>query len=471
MLLSIANSWTRVVSAEAHELDWLWDYLSFDDPTKAAQLRAMGLPAQDTRVHLYRLRGRVFPTGLLSLVRKGCAGQGYTCQEVDTRPEAIGSNVSALSLPPLSMRDYQVEAITAALTAPQEHGDPGRGVLWVPTGGGKGRIAVALASCTPGRWLFLVHRSHLAADVAQRWRELVGDTEPGEIGDGCWTVGERFTVASLQTLHARRKSQAFADLVSQTTGLIVDEVHVGAAATYANTIQAFTEARHRIGLSATPMARGDNRSLVIVGALGPVVYRIKPETLFTRGVLAKPTVRVVPLHQTTREDTWAGAYKALVVESTRRNAAVLECVRRAEKPAMLFVTSIAHGRALVKQLEKRGTNASFVSGSAHLVTRKRAVADLTSGRLDVVVATCVFNEGVDVPCLRSVVNAAGGKSGIATIQRAGRALRAEPGKLEATIYDIGDKGCRWLATHARERVRAYQREGYPLVVDRTVCPE
>jgi superfamily II DNA or RNA helicase len=463
-----------VTAGEPHELDWLWDYLSFEDTQREAQMRAMGQRGADARVHLYQSRARVFPTGLLQLVRRGCAQRGYKLQEVDTRQDAPQDNLDGLTSPPVSLRDYQVDAVRAALDASQaqvEHADPGRGILWVPTGGGKGRIAVAIAHCTPGKWLFLVHRSHLAADIAQRWRDVVGDTEPGVIGEGGWSVGARFTVASLQTLYANRGTPRFKSLVEQVTGLIGDEIHTGAARTHYSVIQAFTNARLRIGLSATPLARGDNRSLVTIGAFGPVVYRIQPETLFAKGVLARPTVRVVPLHQSSTATTWQTAYQDLVVKSYKRNKAVLECTRRAEKPAMLFVTSIKHGRQLASDLCKRGTNAEFVSGSASLDRRKRAVADLTSGRLDVVVATGIFNEGVDIPCLRSVIVAAGGKSAIATVQRAGRALRVESGKDTATIYDIGDKGNHWLARHARERVRAYQREGYPLVVDRSVCPE
>jgi superfamily II DNA or RNA helicase len=284
-------------------------------------------------------------------------------------------------------------------------------------------------------------------------------------------VGSRFTVASLQTLWARRKSSAFRELAERTTALTVDECHTVPADTASWLIQQMRNARIRVGLSGTPLARGDNRSLVAVGVLGPIAYRIKADTLIQAGVLAKPTVRLVPLVQQSKGASWADVYRELVTDSERRNRAVLEMARRAEKPAMVFTTGVAHGRDLAKKLRQAGMNAEFVSGSASLDRRQRAVRDLASGRLDVVCATSVFNEGVDVPCLRSVVNAAGGKSGIATIQRAGRALRVEPGKSTATIWDVGDKGDRWLAQHARERVRAYQREGYPVVVDRTVAPE
>lgn len=482
MLLSIGNVWTRLQSATEAELDWLWTYLSFEDVDAArkaqqrAKLAAHGIPVApvDDRVRLLDIRSRVFPSGLVPLVRAGAAKAGHEVQVVDTRPPISGvtpADVDSMAEPPWGMRPYQLAAIRAALFG-SGASDPGRGVLWVPTGGGKGRIAVALGALVPGHTLFCVHRSHLAADVSGRWAELVGDGPAGWIGDGRWTPGRRFTVASLQTLYTRLDSPEFRALADRTTALVVDECHVLPADTFTRVAQGLHAARVRIGLSGTPFARGDRRSLVAVGALGPLVYRIQAQELVAAGVLARPTVRLVPCQQRTPKGAagWTETYQALVVDSPHRNGAVHACIARAEAPGIVYVQSVKHGHRLAKELNSRGTPAEFVSGKASLDQRKRAVRDLTTGRLDWVVATTVFNEGVDIPALRSVVIAAGGKSGIAAIQRAGRALRVQPGKSEATIWDLADQGDRWLTRHAQERLAAYQREGYHVVIDQGVWP-
>lgn len=485
MLLAVQNVWTRVQQATQAELDWLWSYLSFDDVDHArrerarAKAQAAGVPLAptDDRIRLLRLTQRVFPTGLLPLVRQGAPKAGWTVDEVDTRPPlpqlALGQ-LDDLALQPWGLRDYQLASIRAALQGTGRPGeDPGRGILWVPTGGGKGRLAVALGALIPGHVLFCVHRSHLAADIGGRWSELVGDGPAGTIGDGRWSPGPRFTVASLQTLYSRLGTPELAELADRTTAVVVDECHVLPADTFTKVAQALVKARVRIGLSGTPLARGDKRSLIAVGALGPVVYRVRAQELVTAGVLARPTVRLVPCYQRAPRgaNSWAEVYRALVTDSAHRGGAVLATVVRAEAPGIVYVQSISHGSRLARDLQARGLSAEFVSGKASLDQRQRAVRRLTTGVLDWVVATTVFNEGVDIPALRSVVIAAGGKSGIAAIQRAGRALRVTGTKTEATIWDIADRGDRWLERHAKERLAAYQREEYPVVVDQGVWPE
>jgi superfamily II DNA or RNA helicase len=79
------------------------------------------------------------------------------------------------------------------------------------------------------------------------------------------------------------------------------------------------------------------------------------------------------------------------------------------------------------------------------------------------VASDVFNEGVDIPALRTVVLAAGGKSTVKVLQQIGRALRKSDGKTVASIIDIDDRGNKWLRQHSLERVRVMRREGYDVV--------
>ena len=327
----------------------------------------------------------------------------------------------------------------------------------------------------PGHTVFLVHRGHLADDVKGRWDSTVAGLEgsaAGLIGGGGWEEGQRLTCATLQTLYEARKSERFKALAARTTQVIVDEAHVAPAETFHRVIMSFGAARFRIGLSGTPLARGDRKGLVAVGALGPVVWRVYATELMEQGYLAPPTVKVIPCYQRSAlARTYREAYTELVVRSAHRNAAVARAAILAEKPGIVFVTSLEHGRNLRKFLARQGLTVDFVSGKSSLEQRKRAIRDLTEARLDLLVATNVFNEGVDIPDLRSVVMAAGGKSEIAALQRVGRALRPAEGKTAATVYEIGDKGNKWLHEHARARFRSYTREGYAVEVDGSVWPE
>jgi len=494
MLVRVENSWTVVTTATEAEQDWLDAFLSFKD-TKAEIRARAGYARGDGRVKMTRKRrggGPAFPTGLLPIVQIGASGQGIRVDVVDSRGamDFDADRLAELSLPPWNMdgnRDYQGDAIQAFLDGGASSNLvqaplPGRGIIWAPTASGKGRIAAAVPYVIPGQWVFAVHRGHLAQDVRERWNSLAvpqGEPPAGWIGEGEWKVGPRLTCATLQSLYAHKGSPKWRALVKGTVGLVIDEAHTAPAQTFLRTIQGFTNARWRLGLSGTPLDRSDKRSMVALGALGPIVYRIRAKPLQERGVLAVPTVRVVPVYQRPAAPQhygdWPILYQTLVVESTHRNGAVMAAVRYAmdkgETPGMVFVRSLDHGRRMTRMIERAGYAVRFVSGSTNTSSRKNACDDLRRGRLDFIVATKVFTEGVDVPELRTVINAQGGKSVIDTLQQTGRGMRVTADKKRVTVWEFGDKGTDMLNGHAKARIAAYQREGYSCVVDRGLWPE
>jgi superfamily II DNA or RNA helicase len=89
---------------------------------------------------------------------------------------------------------------------------------------------------------------------------------------------------------------------------------------------------------------------------------------------------------------------------------------------------------------------------------------LNNGDDDLLVATNIFNEGVDIPELKSVVIAAGGSSSIQALQRIGRGMRRTDSKSRFYVYDLLDSGQRWMERHAKARQRAYRSEGHTVNV-------
>ena len=102
-----------------------------------------------------------------------------------------------------------------------------------------------------------------------------------------------------------------------------------------------------------------------------------------------------------------------------------------------------------------------------------------AGRYDVLICSVIFQEGEDVPDLRSVVIGSAGKSVIATLQRIGRGMRRASGKDEFEVFDVADlgcgcmsgpashrhPGCKWLDKHTRDRIKAYTTEGHETVLE------
>ena len=483
MKLVVDNSTTRVVGAHDEHLEWLFQFLSFEDAKAEARRRA-GYGGDD-RVRLFDRRRLEFPTGLLPLVIQGAKDRGLALRFRDERGPPAQLHSSQLEGQPWNMSgnwSFQLGAVEAAHSGAGRRLD-GRGIIKSPTGSGKGNIAAAIAhtiDLRAGRWLFLVHRGNLARDVQSRWSELTGGAPAGFIGDGEWEVGETLTCATIQTLHAalKRRDPRFRELVDSVEGVIVDECHVAPAASFYATIQALHGARYRVGLSGTPLDRGDNRSLMAIAAIGPMSYSVTARELIDVGVLAEPQIEVIPVYQKASAQSrgdWHRTYRELIAESQHRNGAVIACMKhaldRGETPGMVFVRRTAHGRDLAKMARASGLNVEFVDGSKNTHQREKAVSDLSTGRLDFVVASKVFVEGVNVPEMRTVINAAGGKSVIEALQQVGRGTRVTKTKRQFRVYEIGDKGDYTLHDHAQERLRAYRREGYPMTVNRDVWPE
>jgi superfamily II DNA or RNA helicase len=329
---------------------------------------------------------------------------------------------------------------------------------------GKTEVAIALVRSIPCRWLLLVHRTSLVQQAAERYALRTGD-HAGVVAEGEWNDRPRFVCATYQSIlaglrdtgrHARTEA-----LLKSFGGVVCDECHTVPAKTCSAILRAMTNAWHRIGLSATPLDRTDQRSIFAVAALGPVIHSVPAATLIEAGVLAQPEIHLVT-HEHSDEGgggLYADVYTELVVQNERRTTLVVDTVLQAQKPAFVFVQRVEHGRILTDALNAAGVRAEFAWG--HLSTEQRSgiVRRLVAQEIDACVTSVVFQEGIDVPELRSVVNAAAGKSIIAALQRIGRGMRRSEGKTTFEVWDVVDVGQKWLAKHSRARVRAYKREG------------
>lgn len=443
MRLSAGNVSTKVEDATTAERGWLNDFLTYDD----AHMRfARG--SGDGRVRLLSAFDGTFPAGFTRSVLAAATEPGFTVTLDDARVKPCAPD-------PLAdiawLRDYQREAVDKVLAAT-------RGILWLPTGSGKTEIAAALGRAIRCRWLFLAPQADLLRQTAERFKMRTGETA-GIVGDGEWHE-ERVTVATCQTLARNLNEPRTRALLSSVQGIIVDECHTLPAGSFLAVVKRTRNAYWRVGLSGTPLARGDRKSLLAIGALGGVIHRIRPGVLIAAGVLSRPTIRVVPVVQTVSRPTYAGAYTEAVVKSRQRNATVGNIVERAAKPCFVFVRIVKHGQALETLLAERGLRVAFAWGEHTTNDRRAVIARLVAGELDVVVCSTIFQQALDVPTLASVVNAGGGASIIATLQRLGRGTRVVEGKTTFEVWDIVDRGNRWLERHSRERVRAYESEGY-----------
>ena len=124
-----------------------------------------------------------------------------------------------------------------------------------------------------------------------------------------------------------------------------------------------------------------------------------------------------------------------------------EVLRLADDPATMralgFCVSIDHARFMAKHFNQHGVPAVAVWGDSPPADRKAALQDLAAGKIRVVFSVDLFNEGVDVPAVDTVLMLRPTESPTLFLQQLGRGLRRSKGKTFCTVLDF-------VGTHRRE---------------------
>jgi superfamily II DNA or RNA helicase len=223
----------------------------------------------------------------------------------------------------------------------------------------------------------------------------------------------------------------------------------------------------RIGLTATPW-RNDNRDLEIYAYAGVVVEpRITSSFLIEHDFAVPVEIRVVKAPRCLTEkvngaEGWAKELKALV-ECETRNKLIVDLALKAEKPVLIVTNRVKHAELLGKMLREVGLRVAVVTGAVKGEVRKKIYDDLRAGRIEVLAATTLADEGLDLPPLKTLIIAIGGRSKTRALQRIGRLVRPYPGKKIAVAYELEDP-VGFARTHLHERLKLYKTEPHWRVI-------
>ncbi len=312
MRLELDTINAHAVFENEDEREWLSDYLSFEDSSSKFTRRRDGSlkVGKPKRVSLLRFDGS-FPAGLLRRVKKAALEKRINIKIIDRRkpPCTVLTWKEATGTDDPWVYDFQREGVEQALKRT-------RGILDMPTGSGKTETAVALAMrLGMTNTLFIAPEADLMHNAAKRW-ELRTSVQAGRIGDGHMQPVDGFTSATFQTLASRitKKDPKLLKYLATVGALIIDEVHTLPASSFYNVAQSIP-AYYRIGMSGTPLARGDRRSLFAVAATGSIIHKVETQLLIDRGFISRPHIRMVRCEQEGDEGTWQKAYAANIVSS------------------------------------------------------------------------------------------------------------------------------------------------------------
>lgn len=406
----------------------------------------------------------MFPAGFVTSAHDLLHELGIDSISVkDMRFLTVGER-QGLSHPTVPLRDYQTDAINAAFSNTFFGSWWPRGVIHAATGSGKSEIAVAMYQMHSCPTVFLVHRKDLLYQAHERFKKYGITT--GLVGDGIYDPHEEgITVATVQSLLAKQDDiLTWSNNIEQ---LFFDEAHILAANTegynkLASVSKSFWNAFARWGLTGTPFMRDDFSNWVLEGLTGRLLYSIDNQTLINRGFLTPAKVaikkyRTAPLPKRLK---WADAYELGIVMNKERNVSILDSASQLSGPLLILVTQLAHAKILQMRAKDRGMDIPIVSGADSGLKRREYVTQMRAGKINAVIATTVFDEGVDIPELRAIILAGGGKSKIKALQRVGRGLRLAKHKNVVEVIDFWDEHHPILKRHSRERLKYWEGEGF-----------
>ena len=264
----------------------------------------------------------------------------------------------------------------------------------------------------------------------------------------------------LQESEAKKKEVL--DYLETVDLLIFDEAH-GVAAKGHYELAMKCPAYYRVAMSGTPLGRTSGDNLKIVGAFGDPVARVTNAEMVEQGFIPQARIEMWNVKGTLGNYRWPRCYDEGIIFHGERNARIVEAVVENQgKAVMCIYKSIAHGEILQELLGIAGLSVSNISGESPLYERQEAVDDLVSGNIQVLLASGIFTQGVDIPDVDVLVNVAGGKAPVQVLQRLGRGLRGE-GLL---LIDFSDGHHKLLSKHSKARRALYEQQNCFEITDR-----
>ncbi|MBN1093331.1 DUF3427 domain-containing protein [Blastococcus sp. TML/M2B] len=399
-------------------------------------------------------------------------------------PAAL-EDVSSASEPPVRPFPYQQEILDDLAAERIVHGHS-RNLVVMATGTGK-TVVSALdyqrlrAAGTVETLLFVAHRKELLAQSRDTFRRVLDDDTFGELFVG----GER--PRAWQHVFASVQSLAHLDLDDLSAQhfdfVVVDEFHHAEASTYRRLLEHLAPTV-LLGLTATP-ERADGAD-VRRWFDGRTAVELRLWEALEQKLLSP--FEYYGIHDGVPLDQlqWKRGRGYDVTELTElytrsqgRIRVILDALRgKVADPlrmrALGFCVSVQHARFMAEAFTAEGIPSVAVTSETSATERAAALAALADRSVNVLFTVDLFNEGLDLPAIDTVLFLRPTESATVFLQQLGRGLRLSEDKTHLTVLDfIGaqhrdfrfDKRFRALTGTSRGGLRQEVERGFPHLPD------
>ena len=331
-------------------------------------------------------------------------------------------------------RFAQIEAL-ANLQATLEEGYD-RALVVMATGLGKTYLAGFFAQNFE-RVLFIAHREEILQQAKDTFLRIMPDKTAGIYNGKEKTDYTDFIFASIFTLS--RKEHILKFKKDEFDLIIIDEFHHAAAQSYQNVLE-FFKPRFLLGITATP-DRNDNKDVYAI-CDGNVAYRIDFLEAIQRQWLSPFVYYGVYDDTDYSQITWLGnKYDEEELAQVQIRDEMAENILQAwlkykQKRTLVFCSSIRQAEFLSNYFNKKGFQTIPLHSQQKMINRQKAIHLLENGAIDAIFTVDLFNEGVDIPSVDTLLFVRPTESLTVFTQQVGRGLRLHPKKEKCVIIDL-----------------------------------
>lgn len=299
----------------------------------------------------------------------------------------------------------------------------------------------------PCRLLFVAHREEILAQSIYTFRAVLKDANFGEMFVGKYkpdSIDNLFI--SIQTFNSQ-------DFTEKTTAnfydyIIVDEFHHAAAPTYQKLLE-YYKPKILLGLTATP-ERMDGKSILSYFN-NRIAAEIRLPEAIDRKLLCpfqyfgvtdtvdldslKWTVGGYDKGELSRIYSFSGMAANrradLIINSLLKYVTDIDAVK-----GLGFCVSIEHAEFMNRYFNEHGIPSMYLTGASPDEERKSAKESLVSGKVRFIFVVDIYNEGVDIPEVNTVLFLRPTESLTVFLQQLGRGLRLSEDKECLTVLDF-----------------------------------
>jgi len=291
-------------------------------------------------------------------------------------------------------------------------------------------------------FLFVAHREEILRQARNAYRGVLRNSNFGEL----WVGGQqpdhyRQLFASIQTLNNQLDTLKL--LPDYYDYIVIDEVHHVTAHTYRKLLDHFTP-QILLGLTATPERRdgGD----VLADFCGVIAAEIRLPEAINQRHLCPFQYFAVDDDTDLRKISWAnGRYDVTQLTNlyTHNSSRVHKIVHEMQRVitdinrmrALAFCVSRDHANYMVTQFLLKGIKADILISDNRDESIEKQQA-LRNGTINVLCVVNIFNEGVDIPQVDTLLFLRPTESLTIFLQQLGRGLRLAEEKQCCTVLDF-----------------------------------